>query len=83
MRENGYPLLADFGLSAIGKQVRDAECTEFCGTVDYLAPEMVKKLKYGKSIDFWAFGCFIYELLSGNPPFLSSSREETYDKILN
>jgi serine/threonine protein kinase len=44
------------------------------GTFDYLAPEVIRLKGYGKSVDFWALGCFIFELVTGRPPFQSDSK---------
>lgn len=40
-----------------------------CGTLDYLSPEMIRGEKYDESVDIWAIGIIMYELLVGKPPF--------------
>lgn len=40
-----------------------------CGTLDYLSPEMIRGEKYDESVDIWAIGIILYELLVGKPPF--------------
>jgi serine/threonine protein kinase len=78
----GHVALTDFGLS------KD-ECNEtnlantFCGTPVYVAPEVIAKEAYGFSIDWWALGVVMYELLSGRVPFASRDRRRMFDKIVN
>ncbi len=52
-----------------------------CGTPDYLAPEILYKEGHGKAVDWWCLGCFIFELLTGLPPFYSENRDGQFDKI--
>ena len=65
MDENGYIKLADFGLA---KPINDV-ASSFCGTLEYLAPEVVKEQIYTKEIDYWTFGCLLFEMIAGRPPF--------------
>eukprot|EP00903_Cladosiphon_okamuranus_P008017 g7734.t1 len=66
----GHLCLADMGLSKILGTGEDAvRTTTVCGTRAYLAPEMVLRKPYGMSVDFWQFGCFVYELYAGHSPF--------------
>lgn len=54
------------------------------GTPDYMAPEMINSIDdNGQSIDWWAIGCIIYELIVGIPPFNASTKEEVWDNIRN
>jgi serum/glucocorticoid-regulated kinase 2 len=46
----------------------------FCGSVAYLAPEMLKRAGHGKSVDFYLLGVLIYEMLSGHPPYFVNNR---------
>jgi len=65
--ENGHIKLADFGLSKI---LPDGKNTStLCGTEIYCAPEMLTQKEYGYSIDYWQYGCFIYEIFVGQSPF--------------
>ncbi|CAM9418647.1 unnamed protein product [Choristocarpus tenellus] len=71
--QNGHLRLADMGLSKrLGPGtpgVLLARTTTVCGTRAYLAPEMIKRTPYGLSVDYWQFGCFIFELYAGHSPF--------------
>jgi serine/threonine protein kinase len=71
--EEGHALLTDFGLSKEGV-VDDALSQSFCGSVAYLAPEMLKRSGHGKSVDWYLFGVIIYEMLVGMPPYFSKDR---------
>lgn len=70
--QDGYIKLTDFGLSKLDV-THAASASSFCGTPFYIAPEMVKKEKYGKAIDLWAIGILLFELVTGNPPHYKCS----------
>jgi serum/glucocorticoid-regulated kinase 2 len=64
----GYIRITDFGLSKM--QVKtDFDALSLCGTPEYLAPEVLLKKGYGKSVDWWTLGCIIVEMVTGYPPF--------------
>lgn len=79
---DGYAKLTDFGLSKDNIK-GDNLATSFCGTAEYVAPEIIqKKGGYGKACDWWSLGCVIYEMLTGLPPFYSKKKQEIYEAIL-
>ena len=76
----GHALLTDFGLSREG--VYDQLVAKsFCGSIAYLAPEMLKRQGHGKAVDWYLLGVLIYEMLVGVPPFYSSNRNEIFENI--
>jgi len=78
----GHVALTDFGLAKEGIEIGDTTST-FCGTPEYLAPEVLKKQKYGMAVDWWCVGAVLYEMLVGLPPFYSRDCNEMYDRILH
>jgi serine/threonine protein kinase len=68
LEEDGYIVIADFGLSKILSHP-DEQTGTFVGTPVYLAPEVLDKRPYDRTIDWWALGILVYELLHGYPPF--------------
>jgi serine/threonine protein kinase len=77
--EEGYLKIIDFGLAKILKE--DEETGTFCGTPEYLAPEMVGQQGHEKGVDWWAFGILIYELIVGVTPFYNRNRNIMLSKI--
>lgn len=77
--ENLRVKLADFGWSnyANANELR----TTYCGTPEYLAPEMIRKEGHDTSIDIWDLGVLLFELLSGKPPFAGTSQNELFTNI--
>ena len=55
----------------------------FCGTVDYVAPELIYQNPYDAKIDHWAVGILTYELLTGQAPFTGNTEKDTYTNITN
>ena len=72
MDEDGYIRLADFGFCK-PLQRNDDTTESFCGTAEYIAPEILFKRAYSYSVDWWTFGVLIYEMALGRPPFLDKN----------
>jgi serine/threonine protein kinase len=81
MDQNHVPKLTDFGYCDRIGQNGYCKNPLFCGTTDYMAPEMLNEDPCSYPLDVWAFGVMIYDLLCGETPFQSKTRQETYEKI--
>ena len=79
---NGEIKIADFGWSVYAP-AQQSRRTTFCGTLDYLPPEMVQREAYDDSVDIWCLGVLMYEFLVGSPPFETNQPKDTYKKIAN
>ncbi|KAK2941904.1 putative protein kinase [Blattamonas nauphoetae] len=79
---DGHIVLTDFGLSKIGITSVGGEEGEttltFCGTPEYLAPEILQNMPHGKAVDWWSTGILFYEMLTGMPPFYSANKQEMF-----
>lgn len=82
MDSQGHIALTDFGLS---KQNIDSTggATTFCGTAEYIAPELLKGQRYGAAVDWWSFGILLYEMMAGRTPFYDKNRKLMFYKIIN
>ncbi|RPD54640.1 AGC/Akt protein kinase [Lentinus tigrinus ALCF2SS1-7] len=78
----GHIALCDFGLCKLNMKDSDKTNT-FCGTPEYLAPEILRGQGYNKTIDWWTLGVLLFEMLSGLPPFYDENTDVMYQKILN
>ncbi|KAI0030612.1 kinase-like domain-containing protein [Vararia minispora EC-137] len=84
---DGHIVLTDFGLS---KEAQDdfARATgtdttsTFCGTAEYLAPEVIQGLPYSYEVDWWSFGTMLYEMLTGITPFWADNHSDMYVRVL-
>ena len=79
--EVGHVCLTDFGLSKEMVNTPNAART-FCGTPEYLAPEILQGVGHGKPVDWWSLGTLVFEMLTGLPPFYSRNINHMYEKIL-
>ncbi|XP_042190057.1 ribosomal protein S6 kinase alpha-3 isoform X3 [Callorhinchus milii] len=79
--EDGHIKLTDFGLC---KESTDHEkkAYSFCGTVEYMAPEVVNRRGHSHSADWWSFGVLMFEMLTGSLPFQGKDRKETMTMIV-
>lgn len=78
----GHCKLADFGMCKEGI-LEGATTTTFCGTPDYIAPEILQELDYGPSVDWWALGVLMYEMMAGQPPFEADNEDDLFESILH
>ncbi|XP_068130598.1 serine/threonine-protein kinase N1-like isoform X2 [Hyperolius riggenbachi] len=78
----GYVKLADYGLCKEGMGPSDRTST-FCGTPEFLAPEVLTDASYTRAVDWWGFGVLIYEMMVGESPFPGDEEEEVFDSIVN
>lgn len=83
LTDDGHICMTDFGISKEGLVSDDARTATFCGTPEYLAPEILQGKSYGKAVDWWSFGTLMYEMLTGLPPFYSQDVQDMYSKIMN
>jgi len=77
----GHIILTDFGLAKDQVESDEDGASTFCGTIEYMAPEMIKGEHYGKSADFWSSGILLYDMLCGNPPFRNKNKKKLQDEI--
>lgn len=77
---DGHIALTDFGLSKLPPSSDKAY--SFCGTVEYMAPEVVNRRGHTFAADWWSFGVLMFEMLTGNLPFHGANRHETMTQIL-
>jgi len=78
--QDGHIKITDFGLS---KDSLDGDklTHTFCGTPEYLAPEVLLQQGHGKAVDWWSFGTLLYEMMTGLPPFYDQNLRLMYEKI--
>jgi serum/glucocorticoid-regulated kinase 2 len=84
---DGHIKLTDFGLSkmgitSVGGQADGQTARTFCGTPEYLAPEIITGIGHGKAVDWWSCGILFFEMVCGKPPFYSKNRNTMYLKTI-
>jgi len=83
LQRDGHICMTDFGLCKEGLNKPTDTTDTFCGTPEYLAPEILLGTGYGKAVDWWSYGCLVYEMIVGLPPFYSQDVQEMYQKIIS
>ena len=78
----GHCCLTDFGLSKEGID-DNISAKSFCGSLAYLAPEMLARKGHGKSVDWYLLGVLLYEMLVGKTPYYSTNKETLLENIEN
>ena len=78
----GNVRLTDFGLSKESVYGPSSGASSFCGTPEYIAPEVLKRQGHGRAVDWWSLGALLFEMITGLPPFYSRNRETMFDKIM-
>ncbi|XP_074284366.1 serine/threonine-protein kinase AtPK2/AtPK19-like isoform X2 [Silene latifolia] len=77
---DGHVMLTDFG---VAKQFYDTtRSNSLCGTLEYMAPEIILGKGHNKAADWWSVGILLYEMLTGKPPFSGGNRQKIQQKIL-
>ncbi|KAK0201750.1 protein kinase C1 [Desarmillaria ectypa] len=78
---DGHVKVADYGLCKEEMWFGQTTST-FCGTPEFMAPEILLEQRYGRAVDWWAFGVLTYEMLLGQSPFRGDDEDEIFDAIL-
>ena len=78
--KEGHAMLTDFGLSREGVNEKHI-AKSFCGSIAYLAPEMLSRSGHGKAVDWYLLGVCFYEMLVGMPPYFSNNQEQIFKNI--
>ncbi|CAI5736698.1 unnamed protein product [Peronospora destructor] len=79
----GYPKLIDFGLAKPNAMWTSERNSTMCGSVEYMAPEMLQHKRYDQRVDLWSFGILLYEMLFGRTPFYHANHREQGRRIIS
>mmetsp|Transcript_2727 Transcript_2727/g.4278 ORF Transcript_2727/g.4278 Transcript_2727/m.4278 type:complete len:252 (+) Transcript_2727:867-1622(+) len=81
--DEGHAQLIDFGMAK--SQIKEVQrgARTFCGSVKYLAPEMLKKIGHGQSLDWYLLGVLLYEMIIGVTPYFSNDKDQLFENIIN
>nr|CAA73557.1 Serine/Threonine protein kinase [Sycon raphanus] len=82
LSSRGHIKIADFGMCKENICGENTTST-FCGTPDYIAPEIIQGEQYNHSVDWWALGVLTYEMLLGQSPFSGDDEESLFQSIMN
>lgn len=77
--EKGYAVITDFGFAKF--LAHDEKTRTFCGTPDYVAPEILENHGHDRMVDWWSFGVLLYEMVNGQTPFFSPNQNTMYQNI--
>ncbi|XP_072319173.1 ribosomal protein S6 kinase beta-2-like [Eucyclogobius newberryi] len=81
LNQQGHIKLTDFGLCK--ESIHDGSVTHtFCGTIEYMAPEILTRSGHNRAVDWWSLGALMYDMMTGSPPFTGENRKKTIDRIL-
>merc|ERR1719354_1007615 len=81
LSNQGHVKLTDFGLCK--ESIHDGAVTHtFCGTIEYMAPEILMRSGHNRAVDWWSLGALMYDMLTGQPPFVAENRKKTMDKVM-
>jgi serum/glucocorticoid-regulated kinase 2 len=78
---DGHIKLTDFGLAKMNMGAAH-RTNSFCGSPEYISPEMLRHQGHGRSVDYYTLGALLFEMLTGLPPFYHSDRKTMYRLIL-
>ncbi|KAG0309659.1 hypothetical protein BGZ98_009979 [Dissophora globulifera] len=86
---DGHIVLTDFGLSkqfptfsASSPFLPEDKTNTFCGTAEYLAPEILRAAEYSYAVDWWSLGTLLFEMLAGITPFWAENHAHMYQRVL-